>query len=321
MKQVTKGQWNGYDTYTLHSQELEVTLLPHLGNNVISVYDHIHEREIIRKPAEEELALYLQKPYHFGMPILIPPGRIRGGHFVYDQVKYQFDRNTANDHHIHGLHRTQPWCVSDIEEDDDSCSIATELSTAHDEHWSRQLPVPLRLEMMLRLEGSSLSQILKVRNQGEHAIPFGIGYHTWFLLDGEPERWSLKLPVNGIYTLDEQLLPTGEVEQLGALAPLSTGISLKGLNLDTALRAISGQTSALLSRDDGYSIKYSADEPFFKHWVLYTKGEAERFLCIEPYTWLPDAPNLQQGEPFTGLIRLEPQQTIEFSTHLEINIP
>lgn len=31
MKQVTKGQWNGYDTYILHSRELEVTLLPRLG--------------------------------------------------------------------------------------------------------------------------------------------------------------------------------------------------------------------------------------------------------------------------------------------------
>lgn len=28
MKQVTKGQWNGYDTYILHSRELEVTLRP-----------------------------------------------------------------------------------------------------------------------------------------------------------------------------------------------------------------------------------------------------------------------------------------------------
>lgn len=26
MKQVTKGQWNGYDTYILHSRELEIIL-------------------------------------------------------------------------------------------------------------------------------------------------------------------------------------------------------------------------------------------------------------------------------------------------------
>ncbi|MFM9280471.1 aldose 1-epimerase [Paenibacillus jiagnxiensis] len=321
MKQVTKGQWNGYDTYILHSRELEVTLLPRLGNNVISMRDNINGREILRKPAEEDLSFYLQKPYHFGIPMLIPPGRIRGGHFVYDQVEYQFDRNTANDNHIHGLHRTQAWCVSDIEEDDDSCSITTEFLTDNDENWMRQFPVPLRLEMVFRLEGSSFSQTLKVAHRGETAVPFGIGYHTWFLLDGEPERWSIKLPVNGIYAMDEQLLSTGEVEELGALAQLPEGISLKGLNLDTPLRAASGQAVALLARDDGYSIKYSADEQFFKHWVLYTKGEADQFLCIEPYTWLPDAPNLKQGNDFTGLIRLEPGQTIDLNTRLEIVFP
>ncbi|MFB5763772.1 aldose 1-epimerase [Paenibacillus medicaginis] len=321
MKQVTKGHWNGYDTYILHSRELEVTLLPRLGNNVISMRDNINGREILRKPAEEDLSFYLQKPYHFGIPMLIPPGRIRGGHFVYDQVEYQFDRNTANDNHIHGLHRTQAWCVSDIEEDDDFCSITTEFLTDNDENWMRQFPVPLRLEMVYRLEGSSFSQTLKVTHQGETAVPFGIGYHTWFLLDGEPERWSLKLPVNGIYALDEQLLPTGEVEGLGALAQLPEGISLKDQNLDTPLRVADGPAVALLARDDGYSIKYSADEQFFKHWVLYTKGEADQFLCIEPYTWLPDAPNLKQGKDVTGLIRLEPRQTVDLHTCLEIILP
>lgn len=79
MKQVTKGQWNGYDTYILHSRELEVTLLPWLGNNVISIWDNIQNRQVLRTPDENDLAFYMQKPYHFGMPMLIPPGRIRGG--------------------------------------------------------------------------------------------------------------------------------------------------------------------------------------------------------------------------------------------------
>ncbi len=74
MKQVTKEHWNGYDTYVLHSPELEVTMIPRLGNNIISVRDLKLDRDIVRRPGEEELAFYLQKPYHFGLPILIPPG-------------------------------------------------------------------------------------------------------------------------------------------------------------------------------------------------------------------------------------------------------
>ena len=127
MNKVTKGQWNGYDTYILQSRELEVTLLPRLGNNVIRMWDKIQQREVLRRPEESDLDFYLQKPYHFGIPLLIPPGRIRKGHFTYAGQEYQFDRNTANDNHIHGLHRTQNWCVSDIEEDEEGCSVTTEL--------------------------------------------------------------------------------------------------------------------------------------------------------------------------------------------------
>ncbi|MBJ8194089.1 aldose 1-epimerase, partial [Bacillus cereus] len=78
----------GYDTYVLHSGELEVTMIPRLGNNIISVRDLKLDRDIVRRPGEEELAFYLQKPYHFGLPILIPPGRIRKGQFEFDGVPY-----------------------------------------------------------------------------------------------------------------------------------------------------------------------------------------------------------------------------------------
>lgn len=140
MKQVTKGQWGGYDTYILHSRELEVTLLPRLGNNVISLWDRKEERQILRTPDESDLAYYMQKPYHFGIPLLVPPGRIRKGQFRFGGASYQFEQNSAGDHHIHGLHRTQSWCVSDIEEDEDGCAVTTEFNTADDPGWMAQFP-------------------------------------------------------------------------------------------------------------------------------------------------------------------------------------
>lgn len=79
MKKVTKGQWNGYDTYILHSRELEVTLLPRLGNNVIRIWDNVQQRDVLRHPEENELDFYLQKPYHFGIPLLTPPDAFAEG--------------------------------------------------------------------------------------------------------------------------------------------------------------------------------------------------------------------------------------------------
>ena len=321
MKQVTKGLWNGYDTYILHSRDLEVTLLPRLGNNIISIYDRIQNREVVRKPDEQDLAFYLQKPYHFGVPMLIPPGRIHLGHFEYEGKEYQFAQNSVNNNHIHGLHRTQPWCVSDIEEDEDGCTVTTEWKTIEDELWMRHFPVPMTLSMTFRLQGSTLTQQLRVTHQGDYAAPFGMGYHTWFMLDGEPQRWKLTLPVNGIYPLNEDLLPTGDLEGLGTLASLPYGMNLAGQNLDTIFRSNQEQDTAYLTRNDGYAIKYTANKDAFLHWVLFTKGESSDYLCIEPYTWLPDAPNIEKDVDFTGLIHMEPGQTIELFTQIEIVQP
>ncbi|WP_106766908.1 aldose 1-epimerase [Paenibacillus faecalis] len=322
MNQVTKGKWNGYDTYTLKTDRLEVTLLPRLGNNVIEIKDLQEQRHVLRRPDESELAFYLQKPYHFGMPMLIPPGRIEKGRFEYEGSHYQFEQNTANDNHIHGLHRTQAWCVSDIEEDEEGCAVATEFLTANDPRWISQMPQPLKLQMSFRLQGSELHKRFIVTNQGTAPVPFGMGYHTWFLLDGRPDEWTLKLPVEGIYVLNEELLPTGERAPLGELNSLNTGYNLKDSNFDTIFSIPEGEPAeAILSRSDGYEIHYSADRSYFKHWVLYTKGIADEFLCIEPYTWLPNAPNLNLPKETTGLIHLEPDQTVELYTKLQIHYP
>ena len=322
MKQVTKGQWGGYDTYILHSRELEVTLLPRLGNNVISLFDVKKQREILRRPDESDQAFFMQKPYHFGMPLLIPPGRIRKGQFQFEGTSYQFDQNTANDNHIHGLHRTQAWCVSDIEEDEDGCAVTTEFRTEDDPHWMEQFPIPLKFEMTFRLQEARFTQTLTVTNLGDHRIPFGIGYHTWFMIDGEPERWNLKLPVNSIYELNDELLPSGNLIPLGDLEALNTGMNMQGTNFDTALRIGEKQpVEALLLRDDGYGLRYTADENLFRHWVLYTKGPADQFLCIEPYTWLANAPNVSEDASFTGLLTVEPGQSQNLSTVLEMIYP
>lgn len=322
MYQVTKGQWNGQATYILHSNQLEVTLLPGLGNNVVRIWDKVLNRDILRKPEESDFDFYMQKPYHFGIPIMIPPGRIRRGRFEYAGVAYQFDQNTANNNHIHGLHRTQAWKVTDIQEHDEYCSITTTFHSTEDPNWVRQYPTPLKLEMVLTLSNGDLKQSLSVQNLGSQAAPFGYGVHTWFMIDGTPEQWQVQVPVDAVYELDEELITTGEVVGLGEFAALPQGVNLKGTNYDTVFRATPGQPfEALLQREDGLQITYRANQPYFKHWVLYTKGEADQFICVEPYTWLTDAPNSKFGNDVTGLIDIQPAQQIELVIDLNIKHP
>ncbi|MNN77543.1 Aldose 1-epimerase [compost metagenome] len=96
---------------------------------------------------------------------------------------------------------------------------------------------------------------------------------------------------------------------------------MKGRNFDTMFKIGQNPVLAELIRSDGYGLHYSADPAYFKHWVLYTKGEADQFLCIEPYTWLPDAPNSGLPDSETGLIDLQPGQTLELNVNLDMIYP
>ncbi|MCG7410429.1 aldose 1-epimerase [Paenibacillus sp. ACRRX] len=321
MHHITTGKWNGHETFILHSDTMEATLLPSLGNNVIRLWDKASEREVLRTPAESDLDYYLTKPYHFGIPMLMPPGRIRRGRFSYAGVDYQFDQNTANENHIHGLHRTQAWTVVDQHSCDTCCSVTATFRTADDPNWMRQYPTPLEFSMKLKLAGGILTQKLSITNLGDKAAPFGFGTHTWLMLDNQPERWSLTVPVTGVYELDEELIMTGRTLPLHEHDALNHGLNLKGSQFDTVFSIGNHQPEAWLTRDDGYRIRYTGNEPYFKHWVLYTRGEADEIICVEPYTWLPDAPNLPFDQATTGLIDLQPQTPVELVLDLEVIQP
>lgn len=321
MYQITRGKWNDHETVILHSDTLEATLLPSLGANLIRLWDKVLERDILRTPAESDLDYYMTKPYHFGIPMLMPPGRIRRGQFQYAGVSYQFDQNTANNNHIHGLHRLQSWQVTRAEATEDHAIVTVQFQSSEDKHWMEQYPTPLQFELTYELKGSQLTQQLQVTNVGGQAAPFGFGTHTWLQLDGEPNRWKLQVPVTGVYELDEELIMTGNTLPLGDNEKLLTGMNLEGTDLDTVFSIGEHKPEAWLSREDGYRIRYTGNEPWFKHWVLYTRGTANEIICIEPYTWLPDAPNLPFGNEVTGLIELEPNKPVILNLELEIQHP
>lgn len=319
MHYITTSKWNGHETLILHSDELEAVFLPGLGGNIIRLWDKKAQREVLRTPQESELDYYMTKPYHFGTPMLMPPGRIRRGQFSYAGVDYQFDQNTANNNHSHGLHRTQAWTVTAQSTEADRCTVSAVFRTNDDPNWMRQFSTPLEFRLTYVLTGSKLTHKLSVTNTGNQAAPFGFGTHTWFMIDHEPERWTVKVPVSSVYELDKELIVTGHTLPLGKYEELNQGYPVKGSNLDTAFSMGDHKPEAWLVRDDGYSISYKGNEPYFKHWVLYTRGEADEIICLEPYTWLPDAPNLPLDHDITGIIELQPQQPVELILDLMIS--
>ncbi|ULL18405.1 aldose 1-epimerase [Paenibacillus sp. H1-7] len=306
--------WQGTPAYTLENDKLIVSICPAIGNNVYSIWDKTLQREMLRVPAApSDLA---EQPVQYGTPVLMPPNRIREGRFQFDGRSYQFDINHATGNHIHGMLRSQSWAVVASGERDGKLFITSSIRLADDANVQRQYPHALELELTYELEGSRLSHKLKVVNNGTTAAPFGYGLHTWFLLDGEPESWKLQLPVSSIWELDELNVPTGNLVPLGTYDALLEGDVLKGHNMDTVFQIGDHPCIAVLSKDT-VEIRYSGSD-LFKQWVIFTKGEAHDFICLEPYTWVTNAPNIDLPAEVTGLRGIEPGESLELEVTLEV---
>jgi aldose 1-epimerase len=314
MAMIKKEDWQGVQVYTVSNDLLSFSLCPSINNNVYSIWDKKLDRELLRVPAGPKTIS--EALIHYGTPIMMPPNRIRRGTFEYDGRTYQFPINTANENHIHGVIGNLPWKVTDITEDDDSVAITSTLNIRDFPDTLKVYPHPLTLEVTYVLSGSTLTHKLKATNAGDTKAPFGYGLHTWFQLDHEPQKWTFELPVSGVWELDAELIPTGTILPLGRYEDLPRGINLQGQNMDTVFQIGANPRTAVLRRE-GLELKYSASEAF-KHWVIYTMGETENYICLEPYTWVTNAPNLQLDDEITGIIGIEPGESIDMEVKLEL---
>jgi aldose 1-epimerase len=311
---IKKEDWQGVEVYTVSNEMLSFSLCPSINNNLYSIWDKKLDRELLRVP--EGPQTLADSPIHYGTPIMMPPNRIRRGRFQFDGRTYQFPINTDNENHIHGLIRNLPWTVTDVTENDDSISITSTFDTKDFPNIVEHYPHPLMMEVTYQLRGSTMTHKLKATNTGNTEAPFGYGLHTWFVLDHEPQNWTFQLPVSGLWELDKEFIPTGKIVSLGRYADLPQGINLKGRTLDTVFQIGNNPHVAVL-RKDGYELRYTVSE-LFKHWVIYTMGETDNYVCLEPYTWVTNAPNLDLEPDITGLIGIKPGDSIDLEVKLEL---
>jgi aldose 1-epimerase len=311
---IKKEDWQGIQVYTVSNDALSFSLCPSINNNVYRILDKKWNRELLKIP-ESSKAL-ANSPIQYGTPIMMPPNRIRKGTFTFEGRTYHFPANTDHDNHIHGLIGNLPWTVTDITEEDGTVSITSTFEMKDSPEILRYYPHPIALEVSYVLTGSTLTHKLKVTNIGDTKAPFGYGLHTWFVLDHEPQNWTFELPVNGVWELDNEMIPTGRMLPLDRYDKLPQGLNLQGLEMDTVFQ-IGDNPGVAVLRKEGCELRYTVSE-HFKHWVIFTMGEIDNYICLEPYTWVTNAPNLDIDPEITGLIGIDPGGTIEMEVKLEI---
>jgi aldose 1-epimerase len=257
------------------------------------------------------------RPTRSGFPILFPfPNRIRAGRFEWNRRSYQLPLNDpAARNAIHGFAAYRSWRIIDQGSDVACAWLTGEFHGARDAAETLELwPADYRLRVTYRLFDRVLRVEADADNPSTKSLPFGLGYHPYFLLSRfGGEEAIVSLAAEKLWELTENL-PTGVILDMGDDRKLRGDRNLLGVQLDdvlTDLRPIAFDQEDQLGLVG--VVQHPAAERMLTLWVGKDFRELVAFtpphreaLCLEPYTCTTDAVNLAQRGVDAGWRVLQP---------------
>lgn len=237
---------------------------------------------------------------------LVPFGnRVRGNRFVFDGRDYRLTPNTDWDpHYLHGEGWRSDWTIA--------AQDAASVTLTHD-HDGSALPYryAARQRIALRPDGAELT--LSVTNQGQRAMPFGLGWHPYFPMT---PATTLQTRTGRMWTEEPGWLP-GHPVPLPDEMDFSKPRSLPDHWVNNAFENWSG-SARITWPERGRALRIKAD-PVFRVMFLFVSdpafdpGYQRDFFALEPMSHLADG-HSQPG--LGGLTVLAPGETLAGQMHL-----
>jgi aldose 1-epimerase len=249
-------------------------------------------------------------------PLVPWANRIRDGRFTFEGRPIQLPPNRGDDPHtIHGLGWMRGWDVS--------AHSSTHVDLRMDYDGKGPWPYVFSAVQSYALDPQGLSISLAVTNQGEGAMPAGLGHHPYFPHDTSGAGTRVTAQVQGIWERDAWVLPTQLVRDHAAVDALKVGMRLGDFDLDNNFPGFGG--SARVEWPNGDALSMHASDSL-NHFVVYCP-KGDDIFCIEPVSNCTDWLNLRtrrehvQGtgalERMAGGHVLRPGETLQGSMRLE----
>ena len=261
------------------------------------------------------------KPSHSGIPILFPfPGRLRGSFLAYEGGTYPLGSDDGRGNAIHGFVLNRPWRIIEMLPQ----RTTGEFHASVDEPGLiKRWPGDFRITVTYELRGNALGCEIEVHNPGATRLPFGLGLHPYFRVPlgagGQADDCRVTVPAAEYWEL-RNMLPTGRRLPATDCGNLAAGIRFADMRFDdvfTGLATSDGQVRTRIGDPhSGRTLEMTFD-PTFGECVIYNPPHREA-VCIEPYTCVPDAYELQATGIGAGLRVLNPGK--QFRTHFEIRV-
>lgn len=163
---------------TLKHDLYTAIVLPELGMNTFSL--DLGKGEILRKAPSVDV---LKKDTNiYGIPMILPPGRIPSGKFSFEGRDYQMGINDMEDNTmIHGFLSRSAFTIDELTEN----SVR-----AHYENLGQILPFWFMMQVRFWLDDEGYHQHVEIENTGKINMPLAFGFHSCFK---EPEYEKLPL--------------------------------------------------------------------------------------------------------------------------------
>lgn len=215
-----------------------------------------------------------------GNPVLFPsPGKLAGDSFA------RGGRSGAMKQH--GFARTLPWTL--VSRGTDGAARATLRLEANDATRA-MYPWDCAIEIEHTLAGPTLRLDIRVTNRDTAAMPFGVGFHPYFLVP-QADKARVHIPTAATRAFDNAAKRDVPFE----------GFDLTRPEVDLHL-ADHGAQEIRMELPDGATIVV-AGSPELRRWIVWTVAGKD-FVCVEPWTCPGDA--LNSGD---DLLVLAPGET------------
>lgn len=316
---IRDGRFEDEPSLILEGESLRAEIVPGYGGQVIGLRHREFAFELLRRPKTR--AELQDRPFLFGVPVLFPPGRLRGGRFTLGGRDYVWpinDRQGPN--HLHGFVWGRPWRVVKREDGSEPEAVLAFEAAAGSEAATR-FGHPFRLTIAYRLDGESLTIEAEAENLDTVPMPLALGYHTTWNLVGEDGRrldYVGRLPRGREWRMGDDVMPTGEVLQPRHFLGWQSGQHLWDFVSDHIYlvdRDVANVVELELA-EPRLAVRMWAESPF-RNWVVYRPDREAGFMSIEPVSWVHNAPNLTADPAESGVALLSPGEKARYVYAIE----
>lgn len=335
-------------------QFLQAIFLPGRGMAVLQIKAYLPgkgEIDMLNAPPLAEAERLLNKDddefgneiFKIGGAILLPfANRIRGdpsldgktittiilGRKVTLPANWSGSNPGAERHSIHGLMRKSHFeDVVSRNGVQNSAVSATLHAGNFDDHWFPDSDV----DVEATLSHDAFEMTVTAKNAGPGLVPIGIGWHPYFVLPGG-DRAEVRLHIpsetraimnnyDDTFTTGQRMSVKGTAYDFSAPDGRPLGAQYLDDNYSNLLHEASDQTiSEIIDPGAKYGLRLITLSPKIKSIQVYAPAD-KNFVAIEPQFNLPDPYNKNWGSTDTGMVLLQPGQSVSWRVRLELFTP